>query len=71
MSFKALDAFTICQLTPELLKGTIDFCMQPSAQAATPGMLIFMDKGVKLHRTRVISGEMTNGEKTLNKVRGD
>jgi hypothetical protein len=26
-------------------------------------------KGVKLHRTRVISG--MNGEKTLNKVRGD
>jgi hypothetical protein len=45
MSFKALAAFTICQPTPELLRGTIDFCMSPCAQAATPGMLIFMDRG--------------------------
>jgi hypothetical protein len=28
-------------------------------------------KRVKLHRTRVINGKLTNGEKTLNNVRGN
>jgi hypothetical protein len=26
---------------------------------------------VKLHRTRIVSGELTNGEKTLNNVRSN